>query len=365
MIHKYSIQSLLLNNFRNYSSLGLDFGKKPVVLYGNNGAGKTNLLESISLLFPGRGLRSVSSSELGRNGDKEWSIYSSISDNISINKVGIGHVEGRNITKIDGKIQKSRAYLADVVKILWLTPQMDSIFLQPTIYRRKFFDRIVYLFFSEHALNIVNYDNYKYQRSKLLRESVNDVRWLSSIEISMANFGMKIAKARIETMRMLQHFIDSKYTDFPKFELNISGNIENMICRSEDVESIYIEKLAKSRYKDMMTSRTSIGVHISDLKVKKVQGDVDAKYCSTGEQKLLLISVVLSAVWAMIEYHKKHPILLLDDIVSHLDNDYCKLLISNVLKMDCQVWFSHTDDKIFRDMCSDCQFFCIHDLFST
>ncbi len=364
-MRKYSIRSLLLNKFRNYNNLEISIEDAPVVLHGCNGVGKTNLLESLSLLFPGRGLRAVPSKEFGCCGSKDWSIYSVINNGVSDSSIGIGKLDGKNITKIDGKLQSSRCYLSDALKMLWLTPQMDSIFLHGAAHRRKFFDRIVYLFSEEHAVNIVNYEHYKYQRSKLLRESMQDSKWLSSIEKCIADYGVAIAKARVETIKMLESFINCKHTGFPEVKLSIEGAIERLVQEGDvDHVSVYRDMLCASRYKDTLTSKTNIGIHTSEFRVKKADGDVHAKSCSTGEQKLLLISIILSAVWAMIEKNNIRPILLLDDIISHLDNNYCQALLNNINDTGCHAWFSHTDDRVFKDHGMNYQYFNVHDFFT-
>ena len=354
MPRKLSIEKLNLKEFRNYSDLDLAISDGIVTITGPNGIGKTNILEAISLLIPGRGLRGARVTEFDNiNQDIDfkinWQIKASVNSKqgpklieISRSATKEDSERAEKIIKIDGEVLKSKANIAQFMSIVWLTPQMDFLFIGSASDRRKFIDKITSCFDVEHGARLNKYEHYMRERLKLLKDGFSDKIWLSNIEQNMAEYASAICAARFETLFYLNSAMQEIENSFLKASLSMCGSAED-IYKSDNAlaaEQNFREILENSRSLDAVTNRTNHGPHLSDLVVINNLTNMKANNCSTGEQKSLLISIILAEIKAQIKWHNITPIILLDDIVSHLDKFRRDALIYELLAENAQIFIS-------------------------
>ena len=347
------LNHLRLINFRSYPEISLEFKNLLTVLYGENGAGKTNLLEAISLLTPGRGLRGAKLEESAHNQCGEWAINAEVSGY----KIATGLEPGlsKRVVKIDGEKQRGTYLLANYANAIWLTPQMDGIFLESPRGRRLFFDRLIYNFDPEHASRVAIYENAMRERLKLLKTGSTDKTWLKVLERRMAEYGVAIAAARNEVIRYLQESLNHSVTSFPRPEIRISGRFEACLCQDTalEVEDTFAEELAAARYDDSANGRTGIGVHKTDFKVINIAQNTPAEFCSTGEQKALLLSIILGLARLLKEKKNKTPLVLLDEVIAHLDKKRRGELFSEIANLNCQSFLTGTEKTLFSGITGD------------
>ena len=352
------IKSLHLANFRSYESTALDgLPSGPVVLYGANGAGKTNVLEALSLLSPGRGLRGARLGEMQRRDEPEsWTISAAAQTQYGPVRIGTGWDQSRDkkIIRINGEPAKSQTQLSEWLSCVWLTPQMDRLFLDSASSRRRFLDRLVFAFDPGHSGRVTRYENATSQRSKILRESAApDSVWLEALEISMAETGVALAAARLDFVHRLQeacHRADmSENTLFPKARLRVSGAIEELLTRvpALEVEELFRYQLCESRAADALTGGAATGPHRSDFCVHYIAKDMPASQCSTGEQKALLIGIMIGHARLIAAERGAPPLLLLDEVAAHLDDRRRAGLYDILLALGGQVWMTGTDAQLF------------------
>ncbi|MCC7260073.1 MAG: DNA replication/repair protein RecF [Alphaproteobacteria bacterium] len=362
--------SLSLHHFRNYASLKLDAATVPIVLTGPNGAGKTNILEALSFLSPGRGLRGAKLSSIDRQGGSmAWAVSALLDTARGDVRVGTGRdpsvtgEQGKRLVKIDGETTGSHATLAEVMTVLWLTPQMDQLFLEGASARRKFFDRLVYGFHPGHATLVNAYERAMRERSRLLTERRGDPKWLSALERKMAESGIAIAAARLEMEDRLNQTLRMAESAFPRAEVSIAGDAEQILPEMSAVEAEewLQNRLEKARSEDMYTGRTSIGPHRSDMRVKHNEKKQPAEQCSTGEQKALMLSLVLADARAKKAWNGQTPILLLDEMVAHLDAGRRAALFEEILALGAQAWMTGTDPLLFSSLKGQAQFVRVED----
>ncbi|MDH5722897.1 MAG: DNA replication/repair protein RecF [Alphaproteobacteria bacterium] len=368
------ITQIKLSHFRCYEGINLDhISKDIVVLYGDNGAGKTNILEALSLFVPGRGLRSAKSSEVQKNSSlSPWAIslmlQSKYGDEV---RLGTG-VEGFNdgaardkrIVRINGKTAKSQSELARHLSCVWITPQMDRLFLDSSRERRKFLDRLVFAFDPGHAGRITRYENALSQRSRLLRDGAGDDLWLKGLEHQIAETGVAIAAARNEFIERLKAAcMAAPEGEFPRARINVSGYLEEHLNgRSAlDLEEGFAIKLAQSRDRDAITGGASVGPHKSDLEVVYAVKNMPASQCSTGEQKALLIGLVLAHARLIRAERGAPPLLLLDEVAAHLDYNRRESLYQILEELGGQVWMTGTDLGDFESLGDKAHFFEVKD----
>ena len=368
-----AVKSLKLTNFRNYSSVQLETGNQSVVLTGLNGVGKTNLLESISLLTPGRGMRRSRLSELTRNKidrdietDRVWSISAKVAmaygDESIITGLSNAGAEKRTV-RIGGKTVKSQISLSEYVNAQWLTPQMDGLLRDSKAGRRKFLDRLVFGYDNEHVDKINTHDHAMRERSRLLKEGNWDDRWLAILESRMASNGVAVGVARIQVIDRLKKFCNESYQAFPGVGLSIVGDLEKYLTEStiDETEDRVRKSLAKSRLRDSIVGGACIGPHKSDLCVQHLDKGLVAEVCSTGEQKALLIAIILAHIRMISEERGRVPILLLDEVIAHLDEARRRSLFSALTAIGGQVWLSGTDPILFEPLVGNANFFSVSD----
>ena len=348
------LSSLTLTNFRCYSAAKLaDLSSGLIVLYGANGAGKTNVLEAVSLLSPGRGLRGAKNLDIqcGHEGSP-WAVASELQTEYGPVRLGTGldaQTEKR-VVRINGEKARGQNALAEHLACVWLTPQMDRLFLDSASHRRRFLDRLVFAFDPGHSGRVSRYENAMRQRSKLLGEGKDDPSWLDGLEAQMAEAGCAIAAARLEFVQRLQVVCDaSESEDFPRAVLNAGGTIEELLQKSSalEAEDLFKYQLQESRVRDAVTGGAACGPHKSDLHVKYAAKNMQASQCSTGEQKALLIGIILAHAKLIAAERGAPPILLLDEVAAHLDEGRRAALYDLLIALGGQVWLTGTDENLF------------------
>ena len=345
-MHNIYLQKLKLINYRNFEDFEFSISNKPILLLGENGSGKTNILEAISLFFPGKGLRSAKLEEMCRAGSNQGIVNVLMQSKLGLAEIttNLQRETGRRHTEFNGaKIQNNE--LAKLSTIIWLTPQMDGLFGAGISERRKFFDRIVYNFIPSHAIAVSKYEHYMLERSKALLQEYCDTNWLKIVEEKMAELSVEITINRLNIIKQMQKAIDYLDNDFPKAILSICGAIEDKILTSskEEVCHFIANELLLSRSRDKISRRTNFGVHRSDFIVVHREKNVMARLCSTGEQKSMLISLMLAQVNHAIKENISSPILLLDEVFVHLDNRRKQYLADYFLSVELQIWVTGTD----------------------
>jgi DNA replication and repair protein RecF len=356
------ISQLNLTNFRNYSSKKLFFSNSPVLICGNNGIGKTNILEGISFLSPGRGLRTANLQEITNKNEKIidanlWTVYGKIENSPEYESIGTGlqltqSGTSKRVLYINNSEVKDKSTLNKIFNIIWLTPQDDSLFTEAPSVRRKFMDRIVYCLDPSHTTRVSKYERVVQERMKLLtEETYHDKKWVEVLEKTISEVGTEIAKVRIQTLAHLNKAFQSSI--FPKEDVSIDGYFEKLISDGVEENKVietYRQKLEQNRTQDTYSKKTNIGVHKSDLKVIYKSKNTEAQFCSTGEQKSLLISLTLAKARMCKMLNRPTPILLLDEIASHLDEIKRNELFHEISDLNTQCFLTGTDVEIFKQL---------------
>jgi DNA replication and repair protein RecF len=367
MAQKTSLSRLKLTDFRNYAEAALPLDGRHVVLTGENGAGKTNLLEAVSFLSPGRGLRRAVLSDVTHVGAAGgFTIFADVNGmdgEVSIG-TGIEPGEGESVTRklrINGTPAKSTEELTDHLSVLWLTPAMDGLFTGASSDRRRFLDRLVLSLDPAHGRRASDFERAMRSRNKLLSEGRFDPSWLSAIEAQMAGLGIAMAAARQEMLGLLRTLSgNSGETPFPTPVLALEGFMDGAMDRpSADLEEGYLDMLRNGRGRDAAAGRTLDGPHRSDLLVRHREKDMEAERCSTGEQKALLIGLVLAHARLTADMTGYAPILLLDEIAAHLDEGRRAALFDLVHGLGGQSFMTGTDRAMFSALADRAQFFTV------
>ena len=356
------ISRLRLSSFRSYASAAIDIrgaddpGASFVVLTGANGAGKTNLLEAISLFSAGRGLRLAPFDSLGKLGaETGWAVATTIETTSGPVDMGTG-LAGKNSgrqVKINGANARSVEDMSAYIRLLWLTPAMDGLFNGPATDRRRFLDRLVMTLIPDHSRSIAGFEKSMRQRNKLLEENA-DKDWIKAVEMQMAEFGAAIHFARADSLQHLQHLANMKLSPaFPASILTLDplfGDGRDDFTSSLALETALLDCWSQNRALDRAAKRTLIGPHRVDLQVVHRQKSMPARLCSTGEQKALLIGLVLAHCALVFQMSGITPILLLDEIGAHLDPDRRVALFAALKSLNTQVWMSGTDPILFEGL---------------
>jgi DNA replication and repair protein RecF len=364
------IERLQLTDFRNYAGLSLSVGPAPVVLTGANGSGKTNLLEAISLLTSGQGLRRAPYPELTRMGRPSWAVAARLVTPVGPVDVGTGLTpdasggRGSRIVRIDGETQSGSGALAEQVEMVWLTPAMDGLFAGPASDRRRFLDRLISGLDPSYRPLLGQFERAMQQRNRLLADEVRDGARFEGFERIMAEAGVAVAAARATAIAALSAAVGARREAahgalFPWAELALVGTLEaGLVARAAvDVEDDYVRQLARERELDRAAGRTREGPHRSDLIVGHGPKEMPAKVCSTGEQKALLIGLVLAHCDLVAQRRGGvAPILLLDEIAAHLDPLRRAALFEEIVALRSQAWMSGTDPEAFAALGNRAQF---------
>ncbi len=363
-----SVVRLTLTDFRNYVRLRLVVEGRPVVLTGPNGAGKTNLIEAISFLTPGRGLRRARLSEVTRHGaapGSGWAVAATLTTSAGPSEVGTGLKPGaeRRTIRIGGLSGRSQAALAEVATAVWLTPAMDRLFVETASARRRFLDRLVFAFDPAHAVRVSAYEHALRERSRLLREGRFDPAWLAALENTMAEHGVAVVAARQEMVTWLARACGEVTGPFPRAVPSLAGTVEGWLATmpAVEVEQRLRQVLRAGRRFDAQSGGAIEGPHRSDLVVWHAARNLPAAQCSTGEQKALLIALVLAQARTQAMVRGFAPMLLLDEVVAHLDETRRRALFDAVCAVGTQAWLTGTDQELFAGFGTRAQFLRIEE----
>jgi len=366
------IRRLTLSNFRSYRAAALRLDAQLVVLAGPNGAGKTNLIEAISFLSPGRGLRRATLDEVAfAEGDGSWAVAAEIEGALGLATLGTGidppAAEDATLTRkcrIDGESVPSAAAFADHVRVVWLTPAMDGLFGGPASERRRFLDRLVLAVDATHSARVNALERALRSRNRLLEQPNADPHWLDAIEHETAEIAIAVAAARAETIRRLAAALARNRdpaSPFPWAGVALDGWIENAVMEqpASDVEDRYRASLRENRARDAAAGRTTDGPHLTDLEVLYGPKGIAAAQASTGEQKALLIGLVLAHAGLVAEMTGFAPLLLLDEVIAHLDPSRRAALFDALAALDAQVWMTGADPAPFAEVAARAQLFAV------
>jgi len=350
-----------LRDFRNYAALDLRLDGRHVCLYGANGSGKTNLLEAVSMLSPGRGLRGAEFADLIRQtpeGEpaRGWAISAGVRDGDIDRRLSLAldideQGRSRRSARLDG-VETAQADLGELMRVIWLTPSMDRVFAGPAGDRRRFLDRQVLAHFPSHAAVGAAYEKAMRQRNALLEQGRSDPAWLDAIEVGMASAGAAMALHRVDAVKVMQEAILARPEGaFPKALIDLDGEFELHAANGvalTDIEQEIVVQLRENRHRDRAAGRTTEGVHRTDLRVIHAPKGLPADQCSTGEQKALLIGLILANAQALFERDfAPSPLLLLDEAAAHLDSDRRAALYDELAALGGQSWLTGTDRSLF------------------
>jgi DNA replication and repair protein RecF len=379
---RIGVTRLTLAEFRNYRAARVDLTPGPVVLTGCNGAGKTNLLEAISLLSPGRGLRNARLGDFDRqrgqdDGDAAasepthgWAVAATVETRRGAIRIGTGRDPSgseRRVVRIDGLTARGQAALGELVGVVWLTPQMDRLFIEGPSARRRFLDRLVLGLDPAHAARVAAYEHAMRERSRLLRPMAQggpaDPTWLDALEEAMAAHGLAIAAARRDAVERLDAVCAAAEGPFPRAHLALAGTVEAWLDELPALaaEERFRTALGESRATDALAGGATIGPHRVDLAVSHAGTGVPAEGLSTGEQKALLISIVLAHARLQRETRGEPPLLLLDEVTAHLDAARRDALFAALLGLESQVWLTGTDAALFEPLRTAARFLSVSD----
>ena len=358
------IHRLMLTNFRSYHAARVQLDHAgPVVLTGANGAGKTNLIEAISLLAPGRGLRRATMEELAfTEGDGAWAVSAEIEGMLGLATLGTGidppvGEESTPVRKcrIDRESVGSATAFADHLRVVWLTPAMDPLFNGPASERRRFLDRLVLAVDAQHSSRVAALERSLRSRNRLLEDAPGDSHWLDAVEHETAEVAVAVAAGRAETVKRLSAALDAarnEAPEFPQAEISLHGWMEQLLPdhSAVEIEDRYRAQLKENRARDAAAGRTLDGPHLSDLAVTHKVKNISAAEASTGEQKALLIRLVLAHAGLIKQMTGFAPLLLLDEVVAHLDPIRRASLYDALSSLGAQVWMTGADPAAFGDI---------------
>ncbi|SON53544.1 DNA replication and repair protein RecF [Hartmannibacter diazotrophicus] len=350
------LTALKVADFRNYASAAIEVASNAVVLVGPNGAGKTNLLEAISYLSPGRGLRRARLGDVARiGGAGGWAVATDVEGAVGPARIGTGLVAGEATrqVRIDGTPQKGTDILSDHLRVMWLTPAMDGLFTGPASDRRRFLDRLVLSVDPAHGRRVAAFEQALTGRNRLLEDHRTDPAWLDATEAQIAELGVAVAAARGETVACLARLADETGPAgeaFPRAGLTLEGDLEAALAKASasEVEDWYLRDLAAARSRDRAAGRTLVGPHRSDLAVTYLAKAMPAALSSTGEQKALLIGLVLAHARLVTELARMTPLLLLDEITAHLDPGRREALAGLIDEIGTHAFLTGTDPVMFE-----------------
>jgi len=360
--HALAVVRLSVSEFRCYPSLRLEVDPRPVVLIGPNGAGKTNILEALSFLAPGRGLRRCRLGDVARIGADQpaWAVAASVKRGAETIELGTGRdgSSERRLVRIEGRPAKSQASLGEWLGVLWLVPAMDRLFTDSAGGRRRFLDRLVLGLDPAHARRASTYEHALRERGRLLREGRRDARWFDALEQTLAEQGAAITAARRRTVDRLNAACSQGIGPFPAALLGLSGSVDEVMAERGEAEACdwLRRKLAAGRATDEAT-----GPHRSDFLVRHRGKDLPAGQCSTGEQKAVLLSILLGQARIQTESRGIAPLLLLDEVAAHLDETRRRALWDELDALGLQSWMTGTDFSLFADLGDRGQFFGVAD----
>jgi DNA replication and repair protein RecF len=356
------IARLILQDFRTYASLDLTVSRPLVALVGENGAGKTNVLEAISLFMPGRGLRRAELGEMARNeGPGSFAISVTLDAPYGEHRLGTGlepqseNARASRICRVDGMPASSPTAFAEYLRIVWLTPDLDALFRGAAGDRRRFLDRLVLAVDAEHGTRVNALERALRSRNRVLEENPDDRLWLDALEREVAELAIAVAAARRETVERLATLIletREEESPFPFAMMGLEGEIDALVATlpAVDAEDRYRALLRDNRSRDRAAGRTLVGPQASDLLVRHGPKDIPANTASTGEQKALLIGLVLAHARLVASMSGIAPFVLLDEVAAHLDPRRRAGLYDALQSLGGQVWMTGADPGLFAEL---------------
>lgn len=338
------LSNLTLSHFRSHKRAMIEVDQRPVTIHGNNGAGKTNILEAVSLLSPGRGLRRASAQDMTRRPESlGWKITAQLHGPLGISEIDVISEKGTaRQVRIDGKPTAQTA-LGRIARVLWLIPSMDRLWIEGADGRRRFLDRMTLSFLPDHAETSLAYEKAMRERNRLLKDMVREPSWYSALEARLAETGVAIHHNRLHALKALTAAQEAAQTAFPIATLALECDMP------DDVETMRTA-LADNRMRDLSAGRTLIGPHRADLLGTYAAKNIPARDCSTGEQKALLVSLILANARALTDDFGAPPLLLLDEVAAHLDANRRAALYDEIVALGAQAWMTGTEDGLFEAM---------------
>ncbi|MDF3415158.1 DNA replication/repair protein RecF [Sulfitobacter sp. M57] len=338
---KLHLSQLTLSHFRSHKRAVINVDARPVVIHGPNGAGKTNILEAVSLLSPGRGLRRSSALDMTRRPEAlGWKITGHLQSLQQVHELEIWSEAGAaRQTRIDGKATPQTA-LGRIGRVLWLIPAMDRLWIEGAEGRRRFLDRMTLSFLPDHAEHALTYEKAMRERNRLLKDMIREPSWYGALELRMAEAGTAIHAGRLKALEAIDAAQAQAETAFPTATLTLQ-------CEMPATAQDFRDALAANRSRDLTAGRTLIGPHRADLYGVYAAKDVPAKDCSTGEQKALLVSLILANARALAADFGAPPLLLLDEVAAHLDATRQAALYDEICALGAQAWMTGTGPEMF------------------
>ncbi len=350
------IKKLLLSNFRSFPSKKIEFSSSLILLVGGNGVGKTNILEGLSILGRNASLRGSDFEEMVLISQQNFALYAEISDHEFIEKIGVGFnlEQKKKVFEINGEAVSSKRQSdlrSQLINFIWLTPQLEQLFILGKSERRDYLDKIVSDLDFQHSSRINNYQKLLRERLLILQKYRNQQsgeKWLEIIENQIVELGMAIASARIEAVDFFNKAIISFSSNFPKPKLCVIGEVEQGVMKQSAVqlEQLYKKKLEENREQDAENFKTNFGVHRCDFDAIFLEKNISALRSSTGEQKAIMISITLARAKISAAYKNQPTILIFDEVVSHLDDKRKKDLFSEISVTNLQTFFSATNEDL-------------------
>jgi DNA replication and repair protein RecF len=337
------LSSLTLSHFRSHRLVRLSVDARPVAIFGPNGAGKTNLIEAVSLFSPGRGLRRAAAAEMARRPESLGWKVTGILRGTTTHEIAFSSEDGAaRQVEVDGKAA-SQVGLGRIARVVWLIPAMDRLWIEGAEGRRRFLDRAVLSLYPDHAQAVLDYEKAMRERNRLLKEQVRDPHWYAALEAQMARSGAAIHANRLAAVDRLTEAQREAETAFPVAELDLTQTEGEMPGSEADLRAA----LAENRFRDIAAGRTLAGPHRADLHGVFAAKGVPAAECSTGEQKALLISLILANARALAQDEGQPPLVLLDEVAAHLDANRRAALYDEICALGAQAWMTGTERPLF------------------
>jgi DNA replication and repair protein RecF len=346
-IDKVFISKIFLSNYRNFLTFEREFDRRPILIIGENGTGKTNILESISLMSPGRGLRNAKFDEICRkSGNKKDNAISDITISTYIGDSSFRSVFDHSLHKRMLEFNGARIPTKDLTQfmsITWITPEMHHIFTGARANRLKFFDRIVYSFFPLQASLINKYEYLLHERRLLLKSSKRDEEWLSIIEKNLSQIAFNILANRRKVLENINSISQNSKFHFPRIQLRLESEFDDLQCEENEMVALFMERYKSYRKNDLESGKSNFGPHKTELIAIHLEENIIANNGSMGQQKAILVSIILSQILALIDITKRLPIVLLDEVFAHLDRKRSIALSEFLVELDVQVWVTDTE----------------------
>ena len=351
-----ALTGLTISHFRSHRLARLALDGRPVAIHGPNGAGKTNILEAVSLFSPGRGLRRASAAEMARRPEAlGWKLTGILERAGQRHEIETWSEDGApRQVRIDGK-PAGQVDLGRLAPIVWLIPAMDRLWIEGADGRRRFLDRLTLSFDPGHAEAVLTYEKAMRERNRLLKDNMRDAHWYGALEAQMAEAGHRIHQARMAALDHIRAAQEQAETAFPSAELELVQTEGAMPATPEDLRAA----LEESRFRDLAAGRTLVGPHRGDLYGVFAAKGVPARDCSTGEQKALLISLILANARALEAQVGAPPIVLLDEVAAHLDAGRRAALFDEICAMGAQAWMTGTGPELFAELGDRAQSFAV------